>query len=52
MPLPTPPDPLDLATIYREYYKRIYNYIYGQILHREAAEDLTAGRSDAGLIVS
>ena len=42
MPLPTPPDPLDLATIYREYYKRIYNYIYGQILHREAAEDLTA----------
>ena len=42
MPLPTPPDPLDLATIYREYYKRIYNYIYGQILHCEVAEDLTA----------
>jgi RNA polymerase sigma-70 factor (ECF subfamily) len=33
---------LDFETIYREYYGRVYNYVYGQVLHREAAEDLTA----------
>ena len=28
--------------IYRTYYQCIYNYIYGRILRREAAEDVTA----------
>ena len=27
--------------IYLNYYKRVYNYIYGMVLHRETAEDLT-----------
>lgn len=27
--------------IYSEYFKRIYNYIFGQMLNREIAEDLT-----------
>ena len=40
MPLGT--SRMDLETIYREYHKSIYNYIYAQILRREAAEDLTA----------
>ena len=31
----------DFGLIYRQYYKRIYNYVYGQFLHRETAEDLT-----------
>ena len=31
----------DFGLIYRQYYKKIYNYIYGQFLHRETAEDLT-----------
>ena len=34
--------PLDFASIYREHYKKIYNYIYGRVLRRETAEDLTA----------
>ncbi|MBQ9366095.1 MAG: sigma-70 family RNA polymerase sigma factor [Schwartzia sp.] len=34
--------PRDFEAIYREYHKKVYNYIYGQILHREAAEDLAA----------
>ncbi len=34
--------PLDFESIYRKYHKRVYNYIYGQILQREAAEDLAA----------
>lgn len=37
-----PASSLDLETIYRDYHQRVYNYIYGQILHREAAEDLAA----------
>ena len=31
----------DFGLVYRQYYKRIYNYVYGQFLHRETAEDLT-----------
>ena len=31
----------DFGLLYRQYYKRIYNYVYGQFLHRETAEDLT-----------
>ena len=42
MPLIPSSCPLDFETIYRKYHKSVYNYIYGQILHREAAEDLTA----------
>ncbi|SHK32225.1 RNA polymerase sigma factor, sigma-70 family [Selenomonas ruminantium] len=30
----------DFANIYSKYYKRIYNYLYGQFLHREIAEDV------------
>lgn len=30
----------DFASIYSKYYKRIYNYLYGQFLHRETAEDV------------
>ena len=41
--LPTrPSSPIDFEQIYRDYHKNVYNYIYGQILHRETAEDLTA----------
>ena len=41
--LPTrPSSPIDFEQIYRDYHKNVYNYIYGQLLHREAAEDLTA----------
>ena len=41
--LPTrPSSPIDFEQIYRDYHKNVYNYVYGQILHREAAEDLTA----------
>lgn len=40
MPLCSPLYPLDFEAIYRNYYKRVYNYIYGQVLHREVAEDL------------
>ncbi|MBR4695594.1 MAG: sigma-70 family RNA polymerase sigma factor, partial [Selenomonadaceae bacterium] len=32
----------DMEELYNQYYRRIYNYIYGRILHRENAEDLTA----------
>ena len=42
MPLECPSDLLDFDTVYRNYYKRVYNYIYGQIFHHEVAEDLTA----------
>ncbi|MBO4852322.1 MAG: sigma-70 family RNA polymerase sigma factor [Schwartzia sp.] len=42
MPLIPFSGPLDFETIYRKYHKSVYNYIYGQILHREPAEDLTA----------
>lgn len=34
--------PPDFESIYREYHRRVYNYVYGQVLQREAAEDLTA----------
>ncbi len=34
--------PLDFETVYRQYHKNVYNYIYGQVLHRETAEDLAA----------
>ncbi len=34
--------PLDFETIYRTYHKSVYNYIYGQLLHREATEDVAA----------
>lgn len=27
--------------VYAEYFKKVYNYIYGQVLNRETAEDLT-----------
>ena len=33
---------LDAETVYRKYYHKVYNYIYGQLRHREAAEDVTA----------
>ena len=33
---------LDAGTVYREYYRKVYNYVYGQLRHREAAEDVTA----------
>ena len=36
-------DKPDFELIYRQYYKRIYNYVYGQFLHRETAEDVTDG---------
>lgn len=42
MPLESSSCPMDFEAIYRQYHKRVYNYIFGQILHREAAEDLTA----------
>ena len=42
MPLSASSCPPDFEKIYREYYGRVYNYVYGQVLHREAAEDLTA----------
>lgn len=42
MPLTNLSGPLDFETVYRDYHKNVYNYIYGQVLHREAAEDLTA----------
>ena len=42
MPLSSSSCPLDFAEIYRKYHKKVYNYIYGQILHREASEDLAA----------
>ena len=41
-PLTIPSGPSDFETIYRDYHKSVYSYIYGQLLHREAAEDLTA----------
>ena len=42
--LPTRPlSPIDFEQIYRDYHKNVYNYIYGQILHREAAEDFDPG---------
>ena len=31
----------DIESIYSKYYRRIYNYLYGQFLHRETAEDVT-----------
>ena len=31
----------DFDRLYCQYYKRIYNYVYGLVLHRETAEDLT-----------
>lgn len=27
--------------LYRQFYKKIYNYVYGMVLHRETAEDLS-----------
>lgn len=42
MPLIPFSGPLDFETIYRKYHRSVYNYIYGQILHREVTEDLTA----------
>lgn len=32
----------DFENIYRQYYQRIYNYTYGQLLRREAAEDVAS----------
>ena len=40
-------DKPDFELIYRQYYKRIYNYVYGQFLHRETAEDVTDGGIDS-----
>ena len=34
--------PPDFDTVYRDYHARVYNYVYGRLLHREAAEDVTA----------
>ena len=31
----------DFEQMYCQYYKKIYNYVYGLVLHREMAEDLT-----------
>ena len=42
MPLTRPLGPFDVETVYRDYYKSVYNYIYSLLLRREAAEDLTA----------
>lgn len=33
---------LFFAEIYQEYYRRVYNYAFGRLLHREEAEDATA----------
>lgn len=30
----------DFGQLYCQYYKKIYNYVYGLVLHRETAEDL------------
>ncbi|MBR1900243.1 MAG: hypothetical protein IJ820_04170, partial [Lachnospiraceae bacterium] len=30
------------VVVYEKYFSDIYNYIYGQILHRERAEDLVS----------
>ena len=32
----------DFEKIYREYHRKVYNYVYWRVLQREAAEDLTA----------
>ena len=42
MPLSVSSCPPDFEAIYQEYHGRVYNYVYGQVLQREAAEDLTA----------
>ena len=33
---------LSFDEIYQEYYRRVYNYAFGRLLHREEAEDATA----------
>ena len=33
---------LSFTEIYREYYRRVYNYAFSRLLHREEAEDATA----------
>jgi len=30
-----------MESIYNKYYAGVYNYVYGQLLHRENAEDVT-----------
>ncbi len=34
--------PMRFEDIYLAYYKRVYNFIYSRLLHRENAEDVTA----------
>ena len=31
----------EMESIYNKYYAGVYNYVYGQLLHRENAEDVT-----------
>ena len=33
---------LSFDEIYQEYYRRVFNYAFGRLLHREEAEDATA----------
>ena len=33
---------LSFTEIYQEYYRRVYNYAFSRLLHREEAEDATA----------
>ncbi len=32
----------EMEGIYNKYYAGVYNYVYGQLLHRQNAEDVTA----------
>ncbi|MBR3722883.1 MAG: sigma-70 family RNA polymerase sigma factor [Selenomonadaceae bacterium] len=33
---------VEFQNIYSQYYRKIYNYVYMQLLHREIAEDVTS----------
>jgi len=33
---------IDLAEVYKEYFPKIYNFIFFKIMHRETAEDLVS----------
>lgn len=34
--------PLDLESLYKEYFSKVYNYIFYRLLHRENTEDLVS----------
>ena len=36
------PGDIDLEKLYQEYFSKIYNYFFYQLLHKETAEDLTS----------